>query len=1466
MTRLARIIGITVGGVAFLWSFAARPVTQTQSDPAAIGQWSGVQTWPIVSVHAQMLPTGRVMFYPYSDGPYLWDPATAQITSANLAGYNLFCTGHSWMADGRLFVSGGHISNEVGLPNASIYNPSTGSWTRLPDMNAGRWYPTNTTLPNGDVLVTSGMIDRTVWANPLPQVWQVASSSWRDLVDAQSSLPLYPFMFVAPNGSVFYAGPSQTAQYLNTAGRGSWTPVADSSFGLRDYGSSVMYDTGKVMIVGGGDPPTATAEIIDLLARSPRWTNAAPMSTPRRQANTTLLPDGKVLVTGGSSGAGFDNASSPVLSTELWDPATNVWTQMAPITQYRGYHSTALLLPDGRVLSSGGDDHLSAEVYSPPYLFRGARPAITSAPTHVTWGQQFQVQTPDAANIAAVSLIRLSAVTHAFNQDQRYSRLTFTMSGNALQITAPATANEAPPGPYWLFLLDGQGIPSVARLIYMDNVAPAPTVPGAPTGLTATAASATRVNLAWTDASTSEDGFTIERAPGTTTTFANVGSVAANVTTFSDLTVQASTTYTYRVRAFNTAGSAPSNTATATTPATSTDPTGRRRFNGMSDYIDFPAAPQVSTASFAFFFTPLSLPATSERDVLLTYAQEGQAEPFATHDKQLFLSSDGTLKARVWANSDVIATSSTRLTVGRRYHIGMTISSTTLRIFVDGVETGSMPAAGSFAGYGNPLLRLAGVPGPVEGGATSTRMHGDVTQFGEWTVALTAAEMASLAGGAAVTGIQPAALAIAADLTTDPPTAQAGGPLVANGTTFVTGTPTGPTLPAAPTGLSATAASATRVNLAWTDASTTEDGFTIERAPGTTTTFTDIGNVAANVTSFSDLSVQPSTTYTYRVRAFNTAGSAPSNTATATTPAATGTGQTGRRRFNGTSDYIDFPAAPQVSTASFAFFFTPLSLPAASERDVLLTYAQEGQAEPFATHDKQLFLSSDGTLKARVWANSNVIATSSTKLTVGRRYHIGMTISSTTLRVFVDGVETGNIPAAGSFAGYGNPLLRLAGVPGPVEGGTTSTRMHGDVTQFGEWTVALTAAEMASLAGGAAVTGIQPAALAIAAELTTDPPAAQTGGPLVANGTTFVTGTQTPPALPAAPTGLTATAASATRVNLAWTDASTTEDGFTIQRAPGTTTTFTDIGNVAANVTSFSDLTVQPSTTYTYRVRAFNTAGSAPSNTATATTPASTSPAGRRRFNGTSDYIDFPAAPQVSTASFAFFFTPLSLPAATERDVLLTYAQEGQTEPFSTHDKQLFLTSDGTLKARVWANSNVIATSSTKLTVGRRYHIGMTISSTTLRIFVDGVQTGSIAAAGSFAGYGNPLLRLAGRPGSLESGATSTRMHGDVTQFGEWTVALTAAEMASLAGGAAVTSVQSAALAIAADLTTDPPAAQAGGPLVANGTTFVTDSSPGGNADATAIPVLTEAQWKREPGPSRTPMVAQLPRPSSRRR
>jgi hypothetical protein len=445
----------------------------------AMGQWTTLTPLPFFPVHDHLLPGGKVMIWPGDGGisgndPRLWDPATQSVTTLAKPGYDIFCTGHSFLADGQLFVAGGHIENGVGLAKASLYNPFSNTWTNTPDMNAGRWYPTVTTLANGDALVVSGDVDNAVGVNTLPQVYQAGTNTWRSLTSAQLSQDLYPMMFLAPNGKVVNVAPTQATRYLDTSGTGSWSVLGNRNFGYRDYGSAVMYADGKILVVGGGDPPTNTAEVIDLNQASPTWRSVAPMSIARRQLNATLLPDGTVLVTGGTSGPGFNNATAPVYAAELWNPATETWRTLATATVPRLYHSAAVLLPDGRVLVTGGNNYPTPEAFSPPYLFSGTRPALSGVPSTVGYGQHFSVQSPDAASIAKVTLIRITSVTHAFNENQRLSTLSFTPGSGAIDIVAPANANIAPPGHYLLFIVTGAGVPSVGSIVRLAASTPTP--------------------------------------------------------------------------------------------------------------------------------------------------------------------------------------------------------------------------------------------------------------------------------------------------------------------------------------------------------------------------------------------------------------------------------------------------------------------------------------------------------------------------------------------------------------------------------------------------------------------------------------------------------------------------------------------------------------------------------------------------------------------------------------------------------------------------------------------------------------------------------------------------------------------------------------------------------------------------------------------------------------------------------
>jgi hypothetical protein len=227
----------------------------------------------------------------------------------------------------------------------------------------------------------------------------------------------------------------------------------------------------------GTGPSTSTAYVLDMTQTTPAWRQVASMAFTRTFHNSTLLPDGTVLVTGGGTTTGAGDVAHAVPQAELWSPTTETWKTLASMSVPRLYHSEALLLPDGRVLVSGGgrfnDDNepvyeYSAQFFSPPYLFKnsGLRPSITSAPSKLSYGQHFTVVTPNAGRIAQVSLIRFGSVTHDINMSQRFLPLSFVAGSGSLTVTAPVNANIAPPGNCMLFIVDVSGVPSLAAIVH----------------------------------------------------------------------------------------------------------------------------------------------------------------------------------------------------------------------------------------------------------------------------------------------------------------------------------------------------------------------------------------------------------------------------------------------------------------------------------------------------------------------------------------------------------------------------------------------------------------------------------------------------------------------------------------------------------------------------------------------------------------------------------------------------------------------------------------------------------------------------------------------------------------------------------------------------------------------------------------------------------------------------------------
>jgi Domain of unknown function (DUF1929)/Bacterial Ig domain len=480
---------------------AAEAAAAVVGNEGEVGSWGPVVDWPVVGVHVALLPNGKVLAfdsvgdnatesYPVHDftRATVYDPATGAHTPATVdTGFNIFCAGFAHLTDGSLFLAGGNKDSQLnGIVQTHLFNPTGNDWSLGPNMAAGRWYPSVTPLTNGEMLITEGGPDT-------PEVRQ-NDGSLRRLSNASLNLPLYPWMDVAPDGRVFYSGPDQTMRKLDAAGTGSWQAFSQRDSINRGYGSHAPFDVGKILVSGGGGS-TADSRVIDINAATPQVSSTSPMAFGRRQHNLTLLADGSVLATGGNStGAGLVDMNGGVYQAEVWNPATGQWKTLAAQQVTRQYHSTALLLPDGRVLSSGGGicgtcDQVgylakNAEVFTPPYLFKkdgsgelAPRPEISAAPDVVGHGSSFQVTTPSAASIQKVGLVRLGSVTHSVDMEQRYIPLGFTAGAGQLTAAVPANANVVPPGYYMLFIVDGSGVPSVAKMVRVDATAPPPPPP-----------------------------------------------------------------------------------------------------------------------------------------------------------------------------------------------------------------------------------------------------------------------------------------------------------------------------------------------------------------------------------------------------------------------------------------------------------------------------------------------------------------------------------------------------------------------------------------------------------------------------------------------------------------------------------------------------------------------------------------------------------------------------------------------------------------------------------------------------------------------------------------------------------------------------------------------------------------------------------------------------------------------------
>jgi plastocyanin len=474
------------------------PVDPNRCMSAGQGRWDSLPDLPIFVVHAALMHTGRVVMWSgtaevgYPEQSIVWNPATDARTTQTYD-EDLFCAGQTFLADGRLLVAGGAPATTI--KSTHIFDPATEAWTHLAaasNMNAPRWYPTLVPLSDGQVLAASGMSG----VGPI-EVFAPATNTWTVLTGAGRNLSeLYSSLHQIPSGEIFYSragwqvASDVTTAYLRRTGptTAMWTTLGAQAFPDRQEGTAVIQidathspPTVTVTVIGGGVSGiynSQSVESIDLTSLSPppAWTRRADMNFRRTNVNGVLLPDGTVLVVGGQRNGKWAGDPQPVLQPEIYDPQTNRWTLMAPMAQPRQYHSIAILLPDGRVLSAGGidptlggapaRDQRYIEVFTPPYLLRGPRPHITGTPASVTWSASFDIQSADAPRVASVALLRPCAMTHHTDAGQRYIKLPITgHTPTHVTVTAPAASTIAPPGYYMLFVVDADGVPSEAAWI-----------------------------------------------------------------------------------------------------------------------------------------------------------------------------------------------------------------------------------------------------------------------------------------------------------------------------------------------------------------------------------------------------------------------------------------------------------------------------------------------------------------------------------------------------------------------------------------------------------------------------------------------------------------------------------------------------------------------------------------------------------------------------------------------------------------------------------------------------------------------------------------------------------------------------------------------------------------------------------------------------------------------------------------
>ena len=504
-------------------------VVDIDQAPATYGKWEVLPFHSgVLAVHAALLPTGDVLFFAGSgsssvrfrspdfgdvakgvpisvvwtpEGNNFFHPDT--IRTADGRPFDVFCGGDAFLPDGRMLSAGGtrDYNPFKGRDDAIIFDPKTRQWTFTHHMAHARWYPSLMTLADGRILATTGLdADGAEGSKNTMEAYSATTQNWTPLhFQGGTSLPLYAHLFQLQDGRIFFSGGRMDDPMNAPPGIFDITqnpvpfvavPDLQAPF-RRNQSASVILppvQDQKVLVAGGGPPEkpdkthaTDQANIVDLKAPHPAYVAAMPMALARMHLNLVILPDRTVFVSGGS----LKQESEPLsrLQSELFDPATGTWRLMATATVTRLYHSTALLLPDGRVVAAGGnpegggsvqfeppdpEEEMRLELFSPPYLFRGPRPTIGAVPKQWKYGDTVNIASPQAGGIKWLSLVRNGVTTHSFDNGQRLVDVPIeSQQAGTVRGRVPANRNLAAPGWYMLFLVDQHGVPSVAEWIQL---------------------------------------------------------------------------------------------------------------------------------------------------------------------------------------------------------------------------------------------------------------------------------------------------------------------------------------------------------------------------------------------------------------------------------------------------------------------------------------------------------------------------------------------------------------------------------------------------------------------------------------------------------------------------------------------------------------------------------------------------------------------------------------------------------------------------------------------------------------------------------------------------------------------------------------------------------------------------------------------------------------------------------------